>query len=45
VWIEGQEGEGCTVKFTLPWLQSDVEVDPVQPSQIEVVDLSKKDWL
>jgi signal transduction histidine kinase len=45
VWIEGQEGEGCTVKFTLPWLQGDVEVDPVQPSQIEVVDLSKKDWL
>ncbi len=21
VWIEGAEGEGCTVKFTLPWLK------------------------
>lgn len=20
VWIEGEEGDGCTVKFTLPWL-------------------------
>jgi signal transduction histidine kinase/CHASE3 domain sensor protein len=45
VWIEGQEGEGCTVRFTLPWLRSDVEVDPVRSSQIEVVDLSNKDWL
>jgi signal transduction histidine kinase/CHASE3 domain sensor protein len=45
VWIEGQEGEGCTVKFTLPWLWSDFEVEPVQSPQIEVLDLSKKDWL
>lgn len=22
VWIEGTEGEGCTVKFTLPWLDN-----------------------
>lgn len=23
VWIEGDEGEGCTVKFTLPWLREE----------------------
>lgn len=23
VWIEGAEGEGCTVKFTLPWLSQE----------------------
>lgn len=45
VWIEGEEGEGCTVKFTLPWLRSDLAGDPLQSSQIEVMDLSKKDWL
>jgi hypothetical protein len=33
------------VKFTLPWLWSDFEVEPVQSPQIEVLDLSKKDWL
>jgi signal transduction histidine kinase len=23
IWIEGAEGEGCTVKFTLPWLNQE----------------------
>ena len=27
VWIEGAQGEGCTVKFTLPWLRDDVSLD------------------
>jgi signal transduction histidine kinase/CHASE3 domain sensor protein len=45
VWIEGQEGEGCTVKFTLPWLRGDLDVDPVGSSEIVMLDLSKKDWL
>jgi signal transduction histidine kinase/CHASE3 domain sensor protein len=45
VWIEGQEGEGCTVKFTLPWLRSDLAEGPSEASQIEVVDLSKHSWL
>jgi signal transduction histidine kinase len=45
VWIEGEDGEGCTVKFTLPWLQSGLAEHPAQSSQIEVVDLSKKRWL
>jgi signal transduction histidine kinase/CHASE3 domain sensor protein len=45
VWIEGQEGEGCTVKFTLPWLRSDLAEGPSETSQIEVVDLSKHVWL
>ncbi len=42
VWIEEQEGEGCTVKFTLPWLRNGLEEEPAQSSQVEVVDLSKK---
>ena len=25
VWIEGEEGHGCTVRFTLPWLRGDLE--------------------
>ena len=45
VWVEGEEGEGCTVKFTLPWLRSDLAGDPAQSSQIEVLDLSRKGWL
>ncbi len=32
VWIEGSEGEGCTVKFTLPWLRNDLMVDAAQSS-------------
>jgi len=39
VWIEGEEGEGCTVKFTLPWLHSDLTGDSAQSSHIEVLDL------
>ena len=42
VWIEGEEGEGCTVKFTLPWLRNDLTAEPAQPSEIEVLDLPKK---
>jgi signal transduction histidine kinase len=42
VWIDGEEAEGCTVRFTLPWLRSDLAVDPAQSSQIEVLDLPKK---
>jgi two-component system sensor histidine kinase VicK len=45
VWIEGEEGQGCTVKFTLPWLRSDLDGVPVEPAQIEVGDLSKQDRL
>jgi signal transduction histidine kinase/CHASE3 domain sensor protein len=41
VWIEGEEGKGCTVKFTLPWLRSDLAGDPAQSSQIEVLDLPR----
>ncbi len=39
VWIDGEEGEGCTVKFTLPWLRNDLRSDQAEPSQIEVLDL------
>lgn len=39
VWIEGEEGEGCTVKFTLPWLHRDLTGDSAQSSHIEVLDL------
>jgi signal transduction histidine kinase len=39
VWIEGEEGKGCTVKFTLPWLRNDLAGDSTQPSQIKVADL------
>ncbi|HKY72300.1 MAG TPA: ATP-binding protein [Nitrospira sp.] len=45
VWIEGEEGEGCTVKFTLPWLQSDLAGEPAQSSRIEVVDLPQNGML
>ena len=45
VWIEGEEGEGCTVKFTLPWLRSDLGGDAGQSSQIEVLDLPQNGWL
>jgi signal transduction histidine kinase len=41
VWIDGEEGEGCIVRFTLPWLRNDLTADPAQPSQIEVLDLPK----
>ena len=39
VWIEGQEGEGCTVKFTLPWLRSDLAGEPAQSPEIKIADL------
>ena len=45
VWIEGEEGEGCTVKFTLPWLRSDLGGGAGQSSQIEVLDLPQNGWL
>lgn len=43
VWIEGEEGQGCTVKFTLPWLGTDLDGGSPDSTQIEVVDLSKQD--
>jgi signal transduction histidine kinase len=45
VWIEGEEGEGCTVRFTLPWLRSDLEGESAQMSKIEVLDLPQNGWL
>ena len=45
VWIEGEEGEGCTVKFTLPWLRDDLAGDSARSSQIEVLDLPQNGWL
>jgi signal transduction histidine kinase/CHASE3 domain sensor protein len=48
VWIEGEEGEGCTLKFTLPWLRHDLAADPADSadsSQIEAVDLPQDGWL
>ena len=45
VWIEGEEGEGCTVKFTLPWLHSDLTGDSAQSSHIEVLDLPQNGCL
>ena len=45
VWIEGEEGTGCTVKFTLPWLRSDLVGNSPQSAEIEVLDLSKQDRL
>jgi signal transduction histidine kinase len=41
IWIEGQEGEGCTVKFTLPWLRSDHAEVPAQSSEIKAADLPR----
>lgn len=45
VWIEGEEKDGCTVKFTLPWLRSDLAGEATQSSQIEVLDLRENGWL
>jgi signal transduction histidine kinase/CHASE3 domain sensor protein len=45
VWIEGEAGEGCTIKFTLPWLRSDLAGDAGQSSQTEVLDLPQHGWL
>ena len=43
VWIEGEEGESCTVKFTLPWLRSDFAGgESGQTSQIKLADLPQK---
>jgi signal transduction histidine kinase/CHASE3 domain sensor protein len=39
VWIEGEEGEGCIVKFTLPSLRSDFAGESARSSQIKVADL------
>jgi signal transduction histidine kinase/CHASE3 domain sensor protein len=41
VWIEGEEGEGCTVKFTLPWLRNDLAGDPAESFQVEVLDVKQ----
>jgi signal transduction histidine kinase len=41
VWIEGEEGEGCTVKFTLPWLRNDLAGDPADSFQVEVLDVKQ----
>lgn len=34
VWIEGEEGEGCTVRFTLPWFPEEAcrEADSIVPA-------------
>ncbi len=45
VWIEGAEGEGCTVKFTLPWLKNGRDLDPaaVHAADVsELMDVSEK---
>jgi signal transduction histidine kinase/CHASE3 domain sensor protein len=49
VWIEGSEGEGCTVKFTLPWLRNDLMGDSARSfspvERIEALDLSQQGLL
>ena len=48
VWIEGGDDEGCTVKFTLPWLsQEGGEADHAVPDAnfSEVVDVSQNDLI
>lgn len=45
VWIEGAEGEGCTIKFTLPWLKDGAAPNPaaVRSGDIsELMDVSDK---
>ena len=46
VWIEGAQGCGCTVKFTLPWLRSDlITAGPescTDEDHREVMDMSQK---
>ena len=45
VWIEGEEREGCTVKFTVPWLRDDggaVIAGTNASDMPEVVDVSSK---
>jgi len=48
VWIEGAEGEGCTIKFTLPWLRTDghaMESEGLRTEVPEVVDVAVKSVL
>lgn len=48
VWIEGAQGEGCTVKFTLPWLRNDLTVAGSESRAVddpEVMDMSHKGLL
>ncbi|HZH50120.1 MAG TPA: ATP-binding protein, partial [Nitrospira sp.] len=48
VWIEGAQGEGCTVKFTLPWLRNDLTVAGSESravDDLEVINGSEKGLL
>ena len=48
VWIEGAHGEGCTVKFTLPWLRSDLTVAGSESravGDLELINASEKGLL
>jgi len=48
VWIEGTQGEGCTVKFTLPWLRSDLTAAGSESrtvADLEVINMSEKGLL
>lgn len=49
VWIEGAQGEGCTVKFTLPWLRNELTAAGADSCTDEdhpdVMDMSKKGLL
>lgn len=48
IWIEGAEGDGCTVKFTLPWLgQEGSEATGTAPDagNPEIVDVSTQGML
>jgi signal transduction histidine kinase/CHASE3 domain sensor protein len=49
VWIEGAQGEGCTVKFTLPWLRNELTAAGADSCKDEdhpdVMDMSKKGLL
>ena len=48
VWIEGAQGEGCTVKFTLPWLRNELIGNGSESLTVEdakTIDVSHKDLL
>jgi signal transduction histidine kinase/CHASE3 domain sensor protein len=48
IWIEGAEGEGCTVKFTLPWLRQEgsAATDTAHAANNpEIVNVSTQDML
>lgn len=48
VWIEGTQSEGCTVKFTLPWLRSDLTAagsESRTADDLEVIHMTEKGLL